>query len=110
MTEPKFTKGPWVARDLETKTAILANDCMIAEAHSYGAFRQSEGAPDRAIRRANARLIAAAPNLYEALKKIAAFDDEQGNAYLKAHGSYGGFDEPGSVQIARNALAKAVLP
>ena len=40
----------------------------------------------------------------EALKKIAAYDDEGGNHMLKSRGSYASFDEPGSVEIARRAL------
>lgn len=38
------------------------------------------------------------------LTKIAALDDVGANDYLKARGSYGRFDEPGSVQIARETL------
>ncbi|MDE2097129.1 MAG: hypothetical protein KGL39_07775 [Patescibacteria group bacterium] len=41
-----------------------------------------------------------------ALTEIAAFDDELANRALTARGSYGGFDEPGSVQTAREALVK----
>lgn len=56
---------------------------------------------------ANARLIAAAPDLLAALEQIATFNDHAANARLEATGSYSAFDEPGSVQIARAALAKA---
>lgn len=45
--------------------------------------------------------------LLEALEEIAAFNDRAANAYLKQTGSYSLFDEPGSVQIARAAIAKA---
>lgn len=41
---------------------------------------------------------------HEALMRLACWDDEAANARLKATGSYGLFDEPGSVFIARNAL------
>lgn len=41
----------------------------------------------------------------EALIKIAAFHDTSAEERFKATGSYGSFDEPGSVQIAREALA-----
>ena len=40
-----------------------------------------------------------------ALTEIACFDDEAGNRRLAAVGSYGLFDEPGSVSIARAALS-----
>ena len=43
--------------------------------------------------------------LRAALKKIACFDDMLANDRLATNGSYSGFDEPGSVEIARAALA-----
>lgn len=43
--------------------------------------------------------------LREALRQIAAFNDEGANVALRKHGSYSGFDEPGAVQVAREALA-----
>jgi hypothetical protein len=43
--------------------------------------------------------------LVAALTKIAGFDDELACGYLKATGSYGGFDEPESVKLARQTLA-----
>lgn len=63
--------------------------------------------PARGPAEANARLIASAPDLLEALTEIACFDDKQGNARLAATGDYGAFDEPASVKIARAAIAKA---
>lgn len=39
-----------------------------------------------------------------ALETIAAFNDEFANMRLEKTGSYGGFDEPGSVSTARQAL------
>lgn len=45
---------------------------------------------------------------YEAaLNSIACFDDEGGSQRLTNTGSYSGFDEPGSVRIAREVVAKA---
>lgn len=41
----------------------------------------------------------------EALERIAAFNDSGAGLILKRTGSYGAFDEPGSVQAARAALA-----
>lgn len=46
----------------------------------------------------------AAAKYKTALEKIAAYDDTGANARLKATGSYALFDEPGSVQTAREAL------
>ena len=42
--------------------------------------------------------------LRAALTEIACFNDKSANARLKETGSWGAFDEPGSVQIARAAL------
>lgn len=42
----------------------------------------------------------------EALNSIAAFTDELANDRLKETGSYSSFDEPGSVQLARETLEK----
>ena len=39
-----------------------------------------------------------------ALTKIAAFTDEAANDYLEKYSKYAAFDEPDSVQIARQAL------
>ena len=52
------------------------------------------------------RLINGAPAMKEALVQIAAFDDTSASERLAATGSYGSFDEPGSVEIARECLAK----
>lgn len=42
--------------------------------------------------------------LREALVQIAAYDDTRANGRLALTGSYGMFDEPASVEIARAAL------
>jgi hypothetical protein len=55
--------------------------------------------------------MARACNTYDALvaalEAIASFDDEGANERLEQTGSYVLFDEPGSVKIARAALALA---
>lgn len=43
----------------------------------------------------------------EALERIACFNDTSASQHLDRTGSYGYFDEPGSVQIARESLAAA---
>lgn len=43
--------------------------------------------------------------LIEALEVIAAYNDISASNYFKDTGSYSCFDEPGSVEIARKALA-----
>ena len=42
----------------------------------------------------------------KALREIAAFDDVGANRHLDDCGSYGKFDEPSAVRIARDALAR----
>ena len=42
--------------------------------------------------------------MLEALVKIAAFNDTQATEQLRENGSYSLFDEPHSVEIARDAL------
>jgi hypothetical protein len=51
-----------------------------------------------------ADLEAEVARLREALERIAAYDDHGAEEVLEAKGSYGCFDEPVSVQIAREAL------
>jgi hypothetical protein len=50
------------------------------------------------------RLTAALAAAEEALREIAAYNDEYGNERLARNGSYSAFDEPWSVKIARAAL------
>lgn len=49
-------------------------------------------------------LHADAPSIYAALIEIATFTDVDASNHLYKTGSYSLFDEPGSVEIARNAL------
>ena len=42
--------------------------------------------------------------MYRALTEIACFDDDGANASLEKYGTYGTFDEPSSVEIARKVL------
>jgi hypothetical protein len=44
--------------------------------------------------------------LIDHLRQIAALDDKLANDRLAATGSYSGFDEPGSVKIAREILSE----
>ncbi len=48
-----------------------------------------------------------AGELETALRRIACLDDKQGNEHLENTGSYGAFDEPYAVEIARKALGEA---
>ncbi len=53
------------------------------------------------------RLALENARLRAALVLIAAFDDKTANSRLDATGSWGGFDEPGAVRVARKSLEAA---
>lgn len=102
---PDFTPGPWLAHfdDVEgtESTEIRAADgTLIATTYGMGdfpCFDPPDGAKACAEFAANARLIAAATELYEALKAILGISNVEadGLAIYAAH------------QAARAALAKA---
>jgi chromosome segregation ATPase len=69
---------------------LMRKDCQDALAKAQATITALQSERDR---------------LREALEKIAAYDDTGAEANLKATGSYSSFDEPGSVQRARAALA-----
>ena len=57
-----------------------------------------------------ARVIEERDRYRKALEQIASYDDVSACAHLRMTGSYGGFDEPGSVKIAREALESTNEP
>lgn len=63
----KFTQGPWTN---DTDNCIYAGDEAVAMAFGFGAGKAYDHTPETA---ANARLIAAAPELLAALQHIASF-------------------------------------
>ena len=68
--ETKFTKGEWKISKGEYGLydhIIDEKGCFIAEVKSYDIGRKY---PSRRERKANSKLIAAAPEMYEALRKI----------------------------------------
>ena len=85
MNNDKFTPGPWYAE----KFCIWAGDCFVAGTAT------GQGDPEQ---RANARLIASAPDLLAALYSIAT---EPSAIYSGANAHIG--------DIARAAIAKATV-
>ena len=67
MTEPKHTPGPWEIREV---------DGLFAIAHSGGWILESD---DEQQDRADAKLIAAAPDLLEALRELHDFSMTMSN-------------------------------
>lgn len=78
MSESKFTPGPWeIIGQFEDKVYHEASDTVVAQAWYPGASSKSPSPAD--TMKANARLIAAAPDMYKALEEIDflfACDDE----------------------------------
>jgi hypothetical protein len=96
-TQAGHTPGPWHVRTLDGSIGTVdANDITVAQAQEVSAADRNAG---HSVRIANTRLIAAAPDLLEALTKIAAIEDLM----------YGGdWDEIEQArQIARAAISKA---
>ena len=109
MSETKWTPGPWhVADDHHVRAVLDVRDsdgwdvAKLYSARGDVDTRDSSGVwRDDPVRIANARLIAAAPELYEALVRLEAelVEDKYGENY-----------EPSpfeNLAIARAALAKA---
>ncbi len=100
----KHTPGPWLWSASPTsgeKSLLGSNGAAVIEASAYeGMSFGFAGDETYATQNANARLIAAAPELYEALRGIVAdadlYDDE---GHLQVV-------HPDSVAKARAALAK----
>lgn len=66
MIEPKFTPGPWsLLFNDKTKVVLEQQGVAVFIADTYAGFTKSEEE-----QKANAALIAAAPEMYEGLKEI----------------------------------------
>lgn len=79
MSESKFTPGPWYISIDNRSCPSVRNKggyvCFAPSIHNYGdPLRYMDEAAER---QANARLIAAAPDMYEALKWAIDYTKEQ---------------------------------
>jgi hypothetical protein len=95
MSAPKFTPGPWGQYDADPLIIIKPDDGSSLGEMSAGSPQMSRGE-----QLANARLAAAAPELYEALdqlRTVMACHDSTPEEFL-------------ALSNAVNALAKAVQP
>jgi hypothetical protein len=98
MSETKFTPGPWALDQCGRIYVIRATDCSVGEAY------RSDFDPPSLPTKANAALIAAAPDLYAALNSLLkTVVDDLGEC---------GYDEEDiadheGVKRATSALAKA---
>lgn len=101
MNDTKFTPGPWIADDGDASSwGVFSDATSDAVCYLYDTHVGAPYATDPIESSANANLIAAAPELYEALKAMAADD-----AFAELCASIG--EEPRWLKSARKALAKA---
>jgi hypothetical protein len=91
MTDPKFTPGPWEVKYKNGETQLLMSDGDIhmCNMHYYPWVPEND---------ADWHLIAAAPDLYEALEAVLSSIPDMGNYYDGAEDAF---------EQARTALAKA---
>jgi hypothetical protein len=70
MSEAKFTAGPWQREDYSDEDGVLF-EMELAGANGEAICRiDFEGVDNTAYAEADARLIAAAPDMYEALRRL----------------------------------------
>jgi hypothetical protein len=86
MKQPKFTSGPW--NYLPPSLTIRAKGCVVADVMPQGSIAE-----------ANATLIAAAPEMYEALEALLECADDFAKRV--------GWPDNKPREAARTALAKA---
>lgn len=100
-----WTKGPWRLDPEANGAAVIGSrgflvaDCCI--------FSLRKGAPTDAENRANARLIAAAPDLYEALESMVERHVAHIHVLIEDGHGYRDPEELEDVKVARAALSKA---
>ena len=104
MSKQSFTPGPWVTCDSfgpeAGGTSVMANDSyMIASCCFYYGKEQTQ---------ANARLIAAAPDLLEALRAYDRWNYEVQSARVNGESVYS-YDELQEMRKAADALAQAAI-
>jgi len=95
----EWTKGPWLIDYSSGDYAAIIDHRELTSdqrdiAYINGEVGDADGFADAAVARANARLIAAAPDLYEAIEDIIAHYYNGGDGYVV-------------MQQAKAALAKA---
>lgn len=71
MSEAKHTPGPWEAVFVPELKSVLIGTADRQTA--FARMEQFDGTPNDATQRANARLIAAAPAMYAALKDLRSY-------------------------------------
>ncbi len=98
-TRPMPFDMPLKVNGSEITTAVWIED---ANSKRVATIKMCDNDSDRA--EAIKFACNAYPKLIEALQEIACLNDIDGNHHLALSGSYGMFDEPGSVRTARATL------
>lgn len=92
MTDAKYSPGPWKSHPIEKRQGLpyvpVSAETLIARVYSKHFGDDAQAA-------ANGRLIAAAPELFEALDSILWAEDKQPD------------HRPDAIRLARAAIAKA---
>lgn len=95
----EYTKGPWTLKDTGGEFFIPETNISFLRSHSTHK-KEDEGirkSEQGQIEQANARLMVAAPEMYEALKGLLDWHDNQiGGSMLEKR-----------IEMARQALSKA---
>ena len=98
MSKTKFTPGPWLFSSYKSGTSVI-----VIDGKEFGVATVNY--PNRD---ANAHLIAAAPELYEALEKIRHWGESQHKAQSKGgHATFDMMMLREQIDTAEAALAKA---
>lgn len=103
----KHTPGPWVVRTIDQSLATVETQDGRYIIGNAGQLRADDWRTDHIERKANARLIAAAPELLDALVDLLEADvyaDGEGLVYIKHSDTD---DGEKAVAKARAAIAKA---
>lgn len=100
MSETKFTPGPWQVNGSHIYGPDPSRE-LVAQAHASGEGAWTSVGGSRMV--SNRNLIAAAPEMYEALRSMVS-----DGAFEELCQTIG--EEPEWLKLARAALAKAVQP
>lgn len=106
MAAPKFTPAPWVWHTSNSWKRLKRDDRGISMNVLEPFVHWRDQHPDCTVSEADMALIAAAPELYEALDFIFEHIADKERGFRDLYPAFG-LDGPRAIEMARNALAKA---
>ena len=80
MSKELFTPGPWSSHRVGASTIYIESRIRIGVLQEVAACGPTEAGPEQ--QEANARLIAAAPDLLKALQRICVIAEDMDNAWV----------------------------